>query len=143
MEINAQILENMIRDILKEKLCEKSCGVKKIPLKTVQVSEENRLNTGNNSHKVYTKDIFDLEESPRLGCGIMEMENTTFDWTLSYDEIDYIIEGRLTVITETGSVTAEEGEIILIPKNSKIKFSVEGKSRFLYVTYPANWQNTD
>ncbi len=139
MQINTETLERMIRDIIEEKT--DADGVMKVSLPSVCVGEENRLDTGKPEHKVYTKDLFDLKQSPRLGCGIMEMENTTFDWTLDYDEIDYIIDGSLTIITQNGRKTAEAGEILLIPKGSVIKFSVEDRARFLYVTYPADWSN--
>ena len=76
-----------------------------------------------------------------MGCGIMEMSKTTFDWTLSYDEVDYVIEGTLSIIIDGDRVTANKGELILIPKGSKIKFSVDDYARFIYVTYPADWQN--
>ena len=79
----------------------------------------------------------------RLGCGIMEMERTTFPWTLGYDEIDYVISGKLTIQYGEQSVTAGPGELILIPKGSHIFFSVPDKARFLYVTYPADWQNQE
>ena len=71
----------------------------------------------------------------------MEMDRTTFDWTLNYDEIDYVIEGNLTIITGEGQVSAGPGELILIPKGSRIQFSVPEKARFIYVTYPADWEN--
>ena len=69
----------------------------------------------------------------------MVMKDTTFDWKLEYDEIDYIIEGRLDVIVEGRTISAGPGEIILVPKGSAIKFSVQGDARFVYVTYPADW----
>ena len=67
------------------------------------------------------------------------MKETTFDWTLNYDEIDYVIEGSLRINKGNASVTAGPGEMILIPKGSRIQFSVADKARFLYVTYPADW----
>ena len=82
-----------------------------------------------------------LSQSPRLGAGLMVMENTTFPWHLTYDEIDYVIEGTLTVHTQSGSVTAGPGQVIFIPKGSQIQFSAPEYARFLYVTYPADWQN--
>ena len=103
------------------------------------MTETDRLDTGDKNDRVYTHDLFTLSESPRLGCGIMEMEKTTFDWTLDYDEIDYVIEGSLTIIKDNMHVTAGPGEIILIPKGSSIQFSVPQRARFLYVTYPADW----
>ncbi len=69
----------------------------------------------------------------------MEMDHTTFEWRLNYDEIDYVIEGSLTIIKNGKRVTAGPGELILIPKGSSIQFSVPEKARFLYVTYPAEW----
>lgn len=131
-------LKNLLREILQE---ESSCPIKLANVPQIKVTEADRLDTGNATDKVYTHDLFSLQESPRLGCGIMEMEKTTFPWTLEYDEIDYVISGRLSVIYGDRTVTAGPGEVILIPKGSRIQFSVPDKARFLYVTYPADWQN--
>lgn len=152
MEINREVIEELITQILAEKLGsngdktlpgEKQCagGVIKAAVPGIKVTESDRLDTKKPGDKVYTHDLFSLSESPRLGCGIMEMEKTTFDWTLNYDEIDYVIEGKLTVITSEGKVTAGPGELILIPKGSCIQFSVPEKARFIYVTYPADWES--
>lgn len=140
-------IEKLVREVLADILAsqgdelKKTHGVKKVPLPILNVRHEDRLDTGNSSDVVYTRDLFTLEESPRLGCGLMEMTATTFDWTLDYDEIDYIIEGELSIIINGNKITAGPGEVILIPKGSKIKFSVPQKARFLYVTYPADWAN--
>lgn len=150
--IDKSVLENIIRQVIEEKFSnlknnsidfikENKNGVISVKLDTVKVSEENRLNTGNSNDIVYTKDILTLEESPRLGAGIMEMKATTFDWTLDYDEIDYVIDGHLDIIINDKKVSANKDEIIFIPKGSKIKFSVPNYARFLYVTYPADWNN--
>ena len=132
-------LKQLIREILEEQ--SGSSPVKLVRLSQITVEEENRLDTGDPLHKVYTKDLFSLQESPNLGCGIMQMERTTFPWTLQYDEIDYVIEGSLTIYDGDRAVTAGPGELLMIPKGSSILFSVAEKARFLYVTYPADWQN--
>jgi len=131
-------LKNLLREILQEE--QNSCPIKRIKVPCVRTSEQDRFDTGDPNHKVYTHDLFTLQESPRLGCGIMEMEKTTFPWTLQYDEIDYVISGSLSICYEDTVVTAGPGELILIPKGSSIKFSVPDHARFLYVTYPADWQ---
>lgn len=132
-------LKRLIQEILQDTAAG-ACPVKLSRVPQVQVTEADRLNTGEPQHRVYTHDLFSLEESPRLGCGVMEMEQTTFPWTLQYDEIDYVISGSLTVYHAQTAVTAGPGEVILIPKGSSILFSVQDKARFLYVTYPADWQ---
>ncbi|WP_232698501.1 cupin domain-containing protein [Brevibacillus daliensis] len=149
--IDRKLLEEVVRKIITEKLGDTASqnavmhrdpsGVASVKLQQVAVDESNRLDTGKSGDVVYTKDIFTLEESPRLGCGIMEMRATTFDWTLNYDEVDYIIEGRLEIIIDGRKVSAEAGEVIFIPKNSTIQFCVPEYARFLYVTYPADWAN--
>ena len=137
--MNKQGLETAIRQILAEMLTGQR--VLCADLTNLPLSQENRLDTGNPADRVWTRDLFTLEQSPRLVAGLMVMEHTTFPWHLAYDEIDYVISGRLTVISPAGPVTAGPGQVILIPKDSDIQFSAPESARFLYVTYPADWQN--
>lgn len=89
---------------------------------------------------VALKDLLTLEEAPRMGAGIMEVDNTSFEWTLTYDEYDYVIEGTLEIVIDGRVITAHAGDIIYIPKNSHIHFrSRNGKARYFYTVYPANW----
>jgi len=145
MNIDRAQIEEIVREIVTEKLSVKKSitpdGLVSIDLPAWDVSEDDRMDTGNPTDQVYTKDFFDLKESPRLGAGLMVMDHSTFDWTLNYDEVDYVIDGTLKVIGKNGTATANAGQIILIPKGSKIKFSVEDKARFIYITYPADWAN--
>ncbi len=156
--LDKNLLENLIKQVIEEKLAKATSGnplnkinsdfikhnengVISVKLDTVKVSEENRLDTGTPSDIVYTKDFLTLDESPRLGAGIMEMKETSFAWHLDYDEIDYVIEGALDIIIDGKKVSAKQGELIFIPKGSSIHFSVPNFARFLYVTYPADWSN--
>ena len=139
--ISKAAIEAMVRKVLAQLLEGRDdCPVKKVAVPSLQVTEEHRMDTGNPADRVWTRDLFTLEESPRLGCGLMVMERTTFPWTLNYDEIDYVVEGTLSILIDGKCVTAGPGEIILIPKGSSIQFSVKDKARFLYFVYPANWQ---
>ena len=131
-------LETIIRQVLLEYL---GGGVQAVTVPALTVTEAHRMNTGNPGDKVYTRDLFTLEQSPRLGVGIMEMTDTTFPWTLNYDEMDYVVEGRLDILCNGQKVSAGPGELIHIPKGSEIQFSVTGHARFLYFVYPADWQN--
>lgn len=144
-EINQELIEAMVRKMVMEKLMPTKTvdpsGILSIALPEIDVAEEDRLDTGNPADIVYTKDLVSLQESPRLGCGLMVMKDTTFDWTLEYDEVDYIISGQLDVIIDGRKISAKAGEIIFIPKSSTIKFSVTGDARFIYITYPADWQS--
>lgn len=147
--IDSKVLEDIIRKIIlqtvsqdqkikEDRVIDKS-GIMSVKLPTIKLGKEDRFDTGKAEDDVLLKDVLSLEESPRLGCGLMEMKETTFDWTLQYDEVDYIIEGRLEINIDGRKVCADKGEIIFIPKGSKIQFCVPEYAKFMYVTYPANW----
>ncbi len=142
MDVNKDLLETIIRKVIEEKNLntveevKEHLGIRSADPEAIKME---KFDTGNPSDRVYLQDIFSLEQSPRLGCGIMEMIETTFDWTLNYDEVDYVIEGTLEVIIDGKKVVANRGEIILIPKGSTIKFSVPKYAKFLYTVFPANW----
>ena len=134
-------IEELVRRVLLEKLGGNGPRVKKVEVPRLDVAAEHRMDTGNLADRVWTRDLFTLEEAPRLGCGLMVMERTTFPWTLTYDEMDYVIEGRLDILVDGQTVSAGPGEVLYIPKDTSIQFSVRDKARFLYFVYPANWQN--
>ena len=133
-------LEELVRRVLLEKLGGNGPRVKKVEVPRLDVAAEHRMDTGNPADRVWTRDLFTLEEAPRLGCGLMVMERTTFPWTLTYDEMDYVIEGRLDILVGGETVSAGPGEVLHIPRGSEIQFSVRGRARFLYFVYPADWQ---
>ncbi|WP_432663553.1 ethanolamine utilization protein [Wukongibacter baidiensis] len=144
-EISKSVIAEMVKKVVMEQL-EKSknefvkhvdeSGIISIKTETVK---PRKFDTGKNDAEVYLTDVVTVEESPRLGCGIMEMKETSFDWTLNYDEVDYIIDGTLEVIIGDRKVVGKKGDIILIPKNKSIKFSTPESCRFMYVVYPALW----
>ena len=147
---NKALLEELIRKVIKEELSKSSgeqpeseykcmdpsgIGVVKVNKMRKRV----KMDTGNPKDQVTTTDLFTTQENERLGAGLMEMKETTFPWTLTYDEIDYIIEGRLEILIDGRKVVGEAGDVIMIPKGSKIQFSAPNYAKFMYFVYPANW----
>lgn len=149
-DMESKALEKMIRKVLTEILAEKGGGacseprhIDKSGIMSVQLPliKPEPFNTGKPGDRVFLKDCVSLEESPRLGFGIMEMDKSTFPWTLNYDEVDYIIEGSLEILIDGRKVVGNAGDAIFIPKGSTITFSAPNFARFLYVVYPADWAN--
>ncbi len=145
IQIDEKMLETIIRNVVQAELSNKSANGRQVDPSGVMAIDLNHVHpeqfdTGKAGDKVFLKDIFSLEESPRLGCGLMEMDKTTFDWTLNYDEVDYIIEGQLEVIIDGRKVVGKKGDVMLIPKGSKIQFSAPDYAKFIYVVFPANWE---
>lgn len=90
---------------------------------------------------VRVKDVTTLQEAPRMAAGVMEVEGTQFPWTLSYDEYDVVLSGTLEIKVGERAYTGHPGDIFYIPKGSSISFCSPDKARYVYVTYPADWQN--
>lgn len=91
---------------------------------------------------VRVHDVTTLEEAPRMAAGVMEVERTQFPWTLSYDEYDLVLSGTLEIKVGERTYTGRTGDLFYIPKGSAISFCSPDKARYVYVTYPANWQNS-
>lgn len=91
---------------------------------------------------VRLRDLTTLEEAPRMGAGLMELlDGADFEWTLTYDEYDYVMEGTLEIVLDSGTVlTGRSGDVLYIPKNTHIHFRTPEKARYVYFVYPADWQ---
>jgi len=152
MDWDEAVLARVIRDVVAEQLGKAgspaaapprpvyrdASGVTRVDAPAV-VTEEFPFPIESPPGSVRLVDVLSLEDSPRLGVGIMEMDQTSFEWTLAYDEVDYVIEGTLELIMDGRAVTARPGQILFVPKNTKLRFSTPDKVRFMYVVYPANW----
>ena len=147
MQLDEKRIEEIIRRVISEQMSpsgntfdkkvDQASGV--ITVKAATVTPE-PFDTGKPDTKVFISDVVTLEESPRLMFGIMEMkEGASFDWTLKYDEVDYIIDGTLEIIVDGKTSSASRGDIIFIPKDTTVTFNTPDEARFMYVTYPANW----
>ena len=99
------------------------------------------FDTGKPGDKVFLTDVSTLDESPRMGAGVMEMDHSGFDWTLKYDEWDYVIDGTLEIVIDGRRIVGNAGDLIFIPRNSSITFSCPTTCRFVYFVYPADWAN--
>ncbi|PPQ15067.1 ethanolamine utilization protein [Bradyrhizobium sp. AC87j1] len=66
--------------------------------------------------------------------------NQSLDEQLAVDDVMLVLEGKLSVSSEAGTVTAGPGEIIYMPKGEKVTIrSHEQGAVTAYVTYP-HWQ---
>ncbi len=61
----------------------------------------------------------------------------SIDETMAVDDIMIVLEGRLTVASAAGAVTAGPGEIVYLPQGEMVTFtSHEKEAVTAYVTYP-------
>ena len=141
-KINEEVVREIVKKVLNEMLAADgfvkegdSSGILRIKTDTV------RCEPFSDTPGVYLKDIVSLEEAPRMGAGIMELDHTSFEWTLTYDEYDMVISGVLEIEIDGRIVTGYPGDIIYIPKGRHIHFPTPSKARYAYFVYPADWQS--
>lgn len=145
MEISEKVLREVIAQVVEETLSRKrgedfvkevdKSGILKVKTSTV------KCEPFAGEKGVLLKDIVTLEEAPRMGAGIMELDHTSFEWTLTYDEYDYVIDGELEIEIDGRVVKGSAGDIIYIPKGSHIHFQTPSTARYAYFVYPADWQS--
>lgn len=142
MNISESLIRDIVERVLREAVESEKAPFEKhvdpsgiIGIKTSTVKCEPFEQDG-----VALKDLVTLEEAPRMGAGVMELDHTSFEWTLTYDEYDMVIEGELEIEIDGRIVRGSPGDIIYIPKGSHIHFQTPTFTRYAYFVYPANWQ---
>ena len=113
------------------------------PLKVVHMSNvqverflEGRTTPGTN---VWLKDVVVTQDRSPMGAGYMSLDKGEMQWTLTYDEIDIVLEGELVITRGSEQVRGKTGDVIYIPKGSSITFGTPSWTRFVYVVFPVNW----
>lgn len=113
------------------------------PLKVVRMADvrvepflEGRTTPGTN---VWLKDVVVTQDRSPMGAGYMSLDKGELHWTLTYDEIDIVLEGELVITRGSEQVRAKTGDVIYIPRGSSITFGTPSWTRFVYVVFPVNW----
>ena len=113
------------------------------PLKVVKMTNiqvepflEGKTTPGTN---VWLKDVVITQDRSPMGAGYMSLDKGEMQWTLTYDEIDIVLEGELVITRGSEQVRGKTGDVIYIPKGSSITFGTPNWTRFVYVVFPVNW----
>lgn len=100
----------------------------------------NKFEDAGNGRNVQLTDIITHEDGSPMSAGIMSWKKEdSFPWSLTYDEVDYVIEGELQITVDGQTYSGKAGDIFYIPKGSDIIFGTPNFTKVMYVTYPANW----
>ena len=141
-ELNQETLLQLLKMILAGETnpfqCEKhASGLKVVKGNTVEMKP---FETGNPEAQVFYQELISKEEA-KISAGFLEIDQSRFDWELSYEEIDYVISGNLEITIEGQKFTACPGDVVFVPKGSKVTWGSNDKVRLFYATYPANWSD--
>jgi ethanolamine utilization protein EutQ len=96
------------------------------------------FDTGTPGANVLFQEVVHKEES-KVSAGFLTIDKSRFEWALTYEEIDYVIDGTLTVEIDGKVYTAKAGDVVFVPKGSTVVWGSPDVAHIFYATYPANW----
>lgn len=96
------------------------------------------FDTGNPNNKVFYQELISGKDKSPVNAGFLTIEKSRFECDMTYEEIDYVIEGTLTVEINGRSYTARPGDVIYVPIGSKVVWGSPDKAKVFYTTYSAN-----
>jgi len=113
-------------------------SLKVVKMANVQMDRflEGKTTPGTN---VWLKDVVVTQDRSPMGTGYMSLDKGEMQWTLTYDEIDIVLEGELVITRGNEQVRGKTGDVIYITKGSSITFGTPSWTRFVYVVFPVNW----
>ncbi|QOX64050.1 DUF861 domain-containing protein [Anoxybacterium hadale] len=135
--INADLLKEIIKKVIldqKKPICENPKAMK-IEGDKVVMEPFSEAPAG---QKIGMTDVI-TEREGNLGAGFMTFDHSELPWTLSYDEVDYVVEGEFTIKTGGRLYTMKPGDVFHIPKGTSVVFGSPSFCKVFYVVYPANW----
>ncbi|MFL2029269.1 cupin domain-containing protein [Loigolactobacillus zhaoyuanensis] len=112
-----------------------SNGLKVVKGGSVRMDE---FETGNPAADVKFQELVSKEES-QMSAGFLEINHSSFDWKLTYEEIDYVISGTLQVVIDGKKYTATAGDVLFVPSGSDVTWGSPDQAHIFYTTYPSNW----
>jgi ethanolamine utilization protein EutQ len=84
-------------------------------------------------------DVVTVDAGSSMGLGYMSWHHGGFEWHLTYDEVDVVVEGVMEMECEGKKIVAYPGDVVFIPAGSKVRWSTPSWVKVLYVTFPAEW----
>ncbi len=143
---NSALLDQLIEKALKElqqqeksgPVCEREEAPNGVVLVRGNSVKPGKLD-GVGGKPIGVADVIGAADNSSVAAGYMQWDNCSFPWTLTYDEINVVLEGELHITCDGKVYKGRPGDVFFIPKGAAIEFGSPGKVRFVYVTYPADW----
>lgn len=77
--------------------------------------------------------------SSTMAAGVAEFDQCSIAWQVHYDEIVHVLDGTFRLVVDGETHTANKGDTMWIPKDTKLSYEGE-KAKIFYAVYPGNWR---
>ena len=81
----------------------------------------------------------DASLSRSMGAGIEYLEDTVIEWTVTYDEVLFIHEGRITIESGGERHDCGPGDIVWLPEGTALKYIARERVGYFYALFPVDW----
>ncbi len=71
-----------------------------------------------------------------MGAGLYTIENIAYDWTVTYDEVLYVLEGELRVTVGDEVFNCEPGDFLWLPKDTALNYATDSRALALWAVAP-------
>ena len=89
---------------------------------------------------IVTAPVVNRRISTGMGAGIGVFENCAIEWTVTYDEVLFIHEGHMDVVTDEGRFACGPGDIVWLPTGTTLDYDAsKGRCAYFYALYPVDW----
>ncbi len=86
-------------------------------------------------------DLVDKGISQTIGAGIGIYEDCSNEWTVTYDELLFVLEGHFRLVVGDERLDCEPGDVLWIPNGTTVKYEADGHAVCFYAVYPVDWAN--
>ena len=81
------------------------------------------------------------ETSQTMGAGLACFDGCSIEWTVLYDEVIVVLQGRFRLRVGDRVFEAEPGDVFWIPEYTPLKYEGD-KATVFYALYPVDWNTT-
>ena len=81
----------------------------------------------------------DSSISRTLAAGLCIFEDCSMDYTMTYDDVLYILEGELVFRTGEYEVHCGPGDTMWVPDTISGTFEAQGRCKVFYAVHPVDW----
>ncbi|WP_119459943.1 cupin domain-containing protein [Rhodospirillaceae bacterium SYSU D60014] len=79
------------------------------------------------------------EISKTMGAGLATFDDCSIEWTVLYDELIVVLEGRFRLRVGAEVFEGGPGDVLWIPENTPLRYEGE-KAVVFYALHPADWR---
>ncbi len=78
--------------------------------------------------------------SATMGAGVAAFEACSIEWTVLYDEVIVVLEGRFRLVVGDQRLDCGPGDVLWIPEGTALKYEADERAVCFYALHPVDWR---